>query len=633
MATTANVPPVNFVQKVFSNDRPSREAFVLLAPEFRSCDLRMVKAADIGLRMAEIGDRLYREGSLPGLPTWEMEESPEFVRSIAEWRKALEVAGCEDFMRHLRNASKNSMAAYFQMGKLVPSLAALRWMTCMKWLEFRGDIIDAASVGGAFGSLNPTKSYDALVKAKEFIFHELREILAQPEAVAMIDYDLKGHGVWHRGGCEPLPEEATNEWYRRGVEFDLSSFCLQSLQLPPMEINETGYGPPIYLLKQPLGKPDWSLGPQDSPRHVLLSTNWGVELSQSPFDNLPAKQLVQGMVLQVKKPPAPVFDLNDPEILEKIQRREDLGKGDQEDGLPGAIHGSVGLFYAALCAVEKQEHIRIYPDILPIEGFIEYFLRYSPPLRSLDFGGCAEKMTAEILQFLPLAGESLVFLDLEECNLSGEHVDVLVSSLQDLRGLRHVDLTGNNFDGPAAVRLLSELSERRVDVFTIRFDDNPLGDRPHFRDAVTDLLVKRGGGVAVGGEIVSHLHNDSVSWSAGVTTGCELHDAMASFDEALNSEDGAGEPRVPCTAIKDIERHVKNADRKMEEEAEASRNPEAVKLLPNFLARRQYHQKILRLSLVNQARHERACAAKAKEEEGERTDTPSTAYPGSPKRL
>ena len=46
-------------------------------------------------------------------------------------------------------------------------------------------------------------------------------------------------------------------------------------------------------------------------------------------------------------PPPPQFDLDDPEVRSKVERGEDLGKAHQEDGLPGALHGSVGLLYAA----------------------------------------------------------------------------------------------------------------------------------------------------------------------------------------------------------------------------------------------------------------------------------------------
>lgn len=39
----------------------------------------------VGRWILEVGHRLFEEGSLPGLPSWEQEESPELRVSLTAW--------------------------------------------------------------------------------------------------------------------------------------------------------------------------------------------------------------------------------------------------------------------------------------------------------------------------------------------------------------------------------------------------------------------------------------------------------------------------------------------------------------------------------------------------------------------
>jgi hypothetical protein len=236
------------------------------------------------------------------------------------------------------------------------------------------------------------------------------------------------------------------------------------------------------------------------------------EVRQPKIDDVPQKALVQGPVMHMDMPPPPEFDIADPEVRAKIERGEDLGKGDQEDGLPGSVHGSIGLLYAGLVGVEKFDNVKLYPELLEIEDFLECFLKYSTRLVSLDLSGAEEAMTEEFLTFIPYCGASLRILDLERCNLEGDQIETLVETCKALTGLQHLDVANNKLGAADATFLLASLAENRIDLQSIRLDGNPVGDIHEFRQDVAGLLAARGDQVVAGGELVLHLDVDAVRW-------------------------------------------------------------------------------------------------------------------------
>jgi len=216
--------------------------------------------------------------------------------------------------------------------------------------------------------------------------------------------------------------------------------------------------------------------------------------------------------MHMDKPADNEWDMRDPEIIKKIQRGEKLGKGSQEAGLPGAIHGSMGLLYAGLLAVENVDNVKIYAPLLEVEDFLEIFLKYCPRLKALDLSESEGIMDEEFLTFLPHAGPSLLSLDLEKCGLDGSHVETLVETCEALTGLQHLDIANNNLDAQSATMLLAALAEKRVDLQSIRLDGNPVGDAHEFRQDVAGLLAARGDQVVAGGELVLYLGVDGVRW-------------------------------------------------------------------------------------------------------------------------
>jgi len=476
-------PGVAFVRKLFAVDRPAREAFPLLVPGLLAGDLASLDPSTLGVKIADLAERLYEKGSLPGLPTWEWEASVEIVESIAVWRRALNESSSRSFAGLARRAAVLAEAGYCQLGRLAPRLAALRWLCCISWIASRAETIDSVSAGGAVGTMDPSLSAAAMHDAKTVIVGWIKNLLAEAQVLAIFDFDLVGHGVWHTGGREQLPPEAENEWFRRGVEFDIALLSYQARMLEPLELNSV---PAVLLLRMPHGSSDWELLPHEAPRHIVEKHQWLAEVKSAPIDGLPEKVPLRSPVLHCNKPPPPQPDLDDIEVVQKIQRGEPLGKAHQEDGLPGALHPSVGLLFAAIVAVEDIENVSIYPGLLEIEGFFEAFLQHCHHISALDCSGCAGLMDEACLRLLPLTGESLTFLDLEDCGLKNDYLEALTDSLRQLSGLRHVDLAGNSLDGAAATCLMTALSLSRFDVASIRLDGNPIGDLLAFRDEVNN---------------------------------------------------------------------------------------------------------------------------------------------------
>lgn len=597
------VEPVPFVRKIFTLDPPSRQALPLLSPSLRAADLAPLMPAEIGPRIGDLGERLYREGSLPGIKTdWETERSPEIERSIAAWRLACTEASSRAYTVALRTTFKEAQAGLLQMGRLEPKLAALRWCLCIKWLSARAELIDLNSSGGHIGGIDAKANAASQRETKEWIMEECRTLTGITEVLAMVDYDICGEGVWVNGGREPLPKLAKNDWYRRGVEFYIASLCLQVSRLPPTSINNIGFGPPVYCLKRPYGELEWRLQPALSSRVVVEAHAWTASVEPSPINTL--KALVMGGVLHMEAPPPPVFDVTDPEIYAKVQRGEDLGKGTQADGLPGAAHGSIGLAYASLCATEEIENVRFHPEILKVDGLIDSFLRSCPPLRTLDFQGCAETMTQETLLLLPLAGPSLLRLDLEACGLGRKHVDMLVHAFARLPGLQFVDLGENKFDDKAALQLTSSLCRSlpdsewdfgRVDVATVRFDGNPLQDPDAFRSRVAALLEERGGTVVAGGELILHQDNLCITWKPGPNDGSSVSRLM---------DDSA--PIASWVKLNEFEKRANKSNRELDSQ---TLEDEFVARTPAYLAARVKNAAILDHPFIKMMKAERAAKA------------------------
>jgi len=445
-----------------------------------------------------------------------------------------------------------------------------------------------------------------------------------------------GYGVWHRGGREPLPEEAENEWYRRGLQFDIASMCWQVWRLPPDHINTIGEGPPVYVLKRPFGERDQELQPASTARIIIQKHLWGADVEQSPIDVLPTKALVLGNVLHAEAPPEPEFDVTDPEIFAKIQRGDDLGKGLQEEGLPGALHGSIGLLFAMMCHREDIENVKFcsgQPDeygrpeadrFLPIPDLVRCFLRFGPPFRSLDFSGCALTMCDEILDVVANAGPSLLTLDLEDCGLGKANVESLIRTFGKLTGLTFVDLGHNSFDAESAYDLVCSICRvtpmsnwefGRIDVATVRLDGNPIDNTGTFRDKIAALLSERGGQVVAGGEFILPMSDTEVLWHAGAVCGSQVHAAV-----------NKGVQHVETTALKDLEKNIKKSEQEL---LDAALENHFVERTPAYLARKEYNEMVLNHPLIVMFKEERAAVIAEKEEREKRHKKASKERTGS----
>lgn len=501
---------VAYVAKLFTNDRLSREAFTFLAPENVSEDVVIMDGETVGNWILEIGTRLFEEGSLPGLPSWEQEESPEWRVSLKAWEDALDVAMGPRFAELVERSFKQAEAGFYQLGRLAPRLAGLRWLSCMAWIQCRTRAVMEASSGGGNCSI-PTAaaSTAACDEAKRFIFKALDTVVSEPKVRVLFDFDLVGEGVWHGGGKEALPDESTDEWHRRACEFDLCRIAHQVEKAPPADVNASI---PRLLLMQPYGTPHKRLRLPEVPRMILKRHEWYTQIEKMTLLNLHSKSPIVGPILHIEVPPPPDFDLDDPEIRSKVERGEDLGKAHQEDGLPGALHGSMGLIYAAMAFEEDIVNVRFHPGGILLEGMMEMFLHYGPKLRTISLEGNAGFVTEDALSLLTLAGDTVKTLDLEDCDLNSGHLEAVLHTVKNLRALQILDLAGNKFDGPTALNLVGALCESRIDLEILRLDGNPLGTPEVFKNEVATLLANRGESVIAGGDLVLHLGDDAVRW-------------------------------------------------------------------------------------------------------------------------
>ncbi|CAE7226359.1 unnamed protein product [Symbiodinium sp. CCMP2456] len=357
-------------------------------------------------------------------------------------------------------------------------------------------------LGGNCSIPTTAASTAACDEAKRFIFKALDTVVSEPKVRVLFDFDLVGEGVWHGGGKEALPDESTDEWL---VE-----------KAPPADVNASI---PRLLLMQPYGTPHKRLRLPEVPRMILERHEWYTQIEKMTLLNLHSKSPIVGPILHIEVPPPPDFDLDDPEIRSKVERGEDLGKAHQEDGLPGALHGSTGLLYAAMAFEEDIVNVRFHPGGILLEGMMEMFLHYGPKLRTISLEGNAGFVTEDALSLLTLAadsdglaGDTVKTLDLEDCDLNSGHLEAVLHTVKNLRALQILDLAGNKFDGPTALNLVGALCESRIDLDILRLDGNPLGTPEVFKNEVATLLANRGESVIAGGDLVLHLGDDAVRW-------------------------------------------------------------------------------------------------------------------------
>lgn len=604
--------PNTWVKKFFGEDPQARLGVALLDPAFEAEDQLVFPAEKLGIRTADLGVRLFNEGSLPGIRSWKMEESPEWEQSVARWRESLVEVGVDKFDELVQDSARLAEEAYEQMGNLAPRLACLRWNCAITWIAARSETVTKVSIGNSFGQVPVPSSERANREAKKKIFGWLRSLCKEPKVRAIFDFDLVGHGVWHNAGKEPIPKEANDEWYRRGVFYDIVLMVHQTMLLPPEDMNPSA---PTLLMLKPYGTPDWDMPPSVAPEGILKQHAWTAVPLPAPIRS--DKANIQGKVLHCREPPPIEADLDDPEVIAKIQRGEPLGKGLQEDGLPGALHGSVGLVFAAYCHVANFRNVKLYPGLLELDGFLQYFLRYCPPLRTLDLGSCHGVFDNGHFKTLNLVGSRLKVLDLENCNMRTHQVEETVQLLSELTGMVHLDLANNKLDTHGAMLIVSLLAEKRVDIASVRLDGNPFGDQVTFRNALAGTLAERGEGVLHGGELVPHFTDDAVVWY-GVPRDGTLAYRMR----------GEGEARARAVPLKDVKRQIEKRKEKLDE---YESNDPAAKTVGgrDWLARQRvvsdaemandmvamYRGEVKARIAAKKAAEEKAAAEKAREEE------------------
>jgi len=502
-----------FADKFFSADRLSRLAVELLGPELR-IEVGDLEVKAFGPLISEIGKNLIAHGAMAQTShvPFQHEPSLEIAESFKIWDRVIVEETSDDFFVDVARMSDLAFSGYKSLGTWGQRLAALRWAACTRWLAGRALACKPRALGTNCRAPEPHASHKEAFAAKLAIIKMLKELAVEPAIVAMFDFDLVGYGVWHSGGREPLPKEATDEWWRRFAEMDLMALWRQVQRLPPPELDAQI---PVLALLQPYPRPNWELPLPLAARAIMDKHGWLVEVRQPAINgHLPDKALMQGNLLLADAPELWQPDMSDPAVFESIQRGEDQGKGHQSEGLPGALHGSMGMIMAAMCAQEKLGNIRIYPGLLKIQGFAEGFLRYSPSISSLEFRQCHELINLALLHQLSLVGEKLQILDLEDCGLDGSHMEALATALRYMPGVRHLDLSGNEIEGQAGIRLVRLLAESRVDVACLRMDRNPIGDKRGFTEEVATILATRGEKVIAGGEIVFDLSGEAMKWSA-----------------------------------------------------------------------------------------------------------------------
>lgn len=551
-----------FHVRFFGLDVLAREAIPLLSAELRSVDLIPMHPTEMGPRIVELGRQLHagalhcgEELHQGGCTTWVPQPSLELDDSLDLWDAALQQTTCKEFTRLVQRAAVQAYAGYAQLGNVGPRIAALRWACCCCWIGSRAGVVAANTISNKPAAISPELSRQATWEAKAEIYGWLRAVTKEPKLVCFYDFDVCGYGVYHQGGKEHLIEEAENEWFRRGIEYDIISLCRQALELPPIEMNSAA---PCFNMLQPLGRPARVIQPTEMPIAILKLHEWICDVEKPTNDNLPSKGAVVGNILYADVPPEPVPDYDDPVIAAKVERGEDLGKFHQSFGLPGSLHGSVGMLFAADMVVRGLENFRPSPKLWEIDGFMEAFFLHAPPIGFLDLSNSPRTITPERLELVQMV-TSLRHLDLEGCRLGPNHVGAVVELAAHLPRLKFLDLGRNKLDAQAAKYLMSQLAERRIDVEVVRLDKNPLGDPEAFRDSMKALFSKRANNIISGGDLTLHTGLDMVRWEA-----LPMRDSLAARRLA-----GGGKDAVPMVAMSALQRkgnaRRRQLDKMMEE--------------------------------------------------------------------
>merc|ERR1719456_1176449 len=95
------------------------------------------------------------------------------------------------------------------------------------------------------------------------MFHWIDALILEAPLLKVYDFDLLGFGVYMNQRAEPLPRGGDNEWFRRQMQYDLSSLCRQVKELPPESLNLSE--PKLHILR-PYGEATWMLPPPEAPR-------------------------------------------------------------------------------------------------------------------------------------------------------------------------------------------------------------------------------------------------------------------------------------------------------------------------------------------------------------------------------
>jgi hypothetical protein len=169
----------------------------------------------------------------------------------------------------------------------------------------------------------------------------------------------------------------------------------------------------------------------------------------------------------------------------------------------------------------------------------------------MDMSGCFDLVDSEMLQdIIPMAGPRLQTLDLSGCGLDFDMLDGMIECVGRLPGLRQLDLAGNGMDAESALTFVSAIAEKRVDIATVRLDDNPVGDQVEFRTELAGILARRGAQVIAGGTVNFMLGEDaSVLWSSKQLADLPHGRPIALMDKVVSQQDKRfGELEANCEA-------------------------------------------------------------------------------------
>merc|ERR1740130_1769729 len=129
----------------------------------------------VGNKIIETGSRLKDEGSFPG-GHYVVEVSLEFNESVALVQDAMRVITAPEFDRMLQRAAVQAQAGYGTLRTWGPRFASMRWLCCVWWLAARAKIVNQASAGACFGTIDKNDSDKAEYDAKHFMLETITEL-------------------------------------------------------------------------------------------------------------------------------------------------------------------------------------------------------------------------------------------------------------------------------------------------------------------------------------------------------------------------------------------------------------------------------------------------------------------------